>query len=340
MLRGLVFFEMWVFSNKGKRLPVGSFINYKLLIMIMVKNKKIGDGFRLGRRGDFKYDIIIILLLGLVVVGLVLFFIFGEYFQEKDISWETCRQSVILRNSMPEETFAKMVMVSFKDKFPLKCKTDVVTIDYKDVLRAEKEISETMVSCWFLFGNGGYRIFPGAAFDSATTCMYCARVHLAPSVREFYRENEININDGLEKLEFKNGLSYYEYLSNVGEQNPFQLVGSWHNDYLTIGGAKRPIGGDVNAPVSAVPIGVPEKFDVERGDLFILYHNFLAYGNSEVVASLLFFQERGAKFGDKEFSSALDALAWDKGSAIKENVDWWIDGRANAICEQFDGVPA
>ncbi len=304
----------------------------------MSKMRKIGEKLKIGRRGDFKWDIVIILLLGLVVLALVLYFIFGEYFQDEDVDWEVCRQSIVLRNSLPEETFAKAYMVSFKNSFPLKCKTNVLTIDYNDTKRAQKEISEAMVSCWFLFGNGGYRIFPGEALNSKTNCVYCARIHLAPIVREYYRKNIIDIDNGLDELEFKNGLTYYEYLKNIGNQNPFQLITSWHNDYLTIGGGNVRVVGSSN--LKAVPIGVPGTYDVERGDLFILYHNFLAYGNSEMVASLLYFQEKGAKYGDKEFKSALDALAFGRGDTIKEEVDWWIDGRADAICENFDGIPA
>ena len=83
-------------------------------------NKKVSE----------KYYIIISLILGLLVLGLVLYYLFQEYFTEEDIDLEVCRQSVILRNSMPNaERIATSSIEEIKGMFPLKCKTDVIKID-------------------------------------------------------------------------------------------------------------------------------------------------------------------------------------------------------------------
>lgn len=178
---------------------------------------------RINKRGD-KYYIMISLILGLIVLSLSLYFIFQEYFNSDMIDQESCRQSVILRANLPEAKFAKLTAVSFKDKFPLKCKTQVIKISKEDIEkdRAGKIIADTLVQCWNLFGNGDFNPMPSKFAGVATTCVPCARISLTPGAKKLMTGDDsikIDIEAALREGPFF-GTTYYNYLRDVGDSFP------------------------------------------------------------------------------------------------------------------------
>ncbi|MDH3353523.1 MAG: hypothetical protein OEL87_03680, partial [Nanoarchaeota archaeon] len=90
---------------------------------------------RINKRGGYKYSIILSLILGLMVLSLSMYFIFNEYFTSDDVGWEVCRQSIQIREMLPEyhEAWTTLTPVNFKKNFPLKCKTMVVDIEKEDI---------------------------------------------------------------------------------------------------------------------------------------------------------------------------------------------------------------
>ena len=68
-----------------------------------------------------------------MVLALSLFFIYNEYFNESNLDFERCRQSILVRANSPEIKNAGISWLSFKEDFPLKCKTKVVEVDEKEV---------------------------------------------------------------------------------------------------------------------------------------------------------------------------------------------------------------
>ncbi|MBT3577497.1 hypothetical protein HN499_01665 [archaeon] len=109
--------------------------------------------------------------------------------QLHEIDWETCRQSVILRSSIPSQDLILQDFASARDSFPLKCKTEVINIDYKNTSRLENDAMEVMRSCWALFDDGAGGFFPVNRWSSASFCIPCARIHLDSSVADYYQGN-------------------------------------------------------------------------------------------------------------------------------------------------------
>jgi hypothetical protein len=271
------------------------------------------------KRADYKWDLIIILLLGLAVLGIVLFFIFEEYFNQDDIDIESCRQSIILRNNIPEFDVAGLGVLEFKSQYPLRCKTQVIEIDYNDTARAEREIMETIAGCWFLFGNGKYQIFPSSIWSFGDSyCVPCARIHIDLKNRAYYDidKNKIDISRALSSYSFKGHSSYEEYFRDVGY--PF-LKFTWSDSFR------------IEETSSASKIYMPRFFDVERGDLIIIHNSVIAkqYDDSRKdLSSILFFQDDGGK-SLKELDRAIvsSSIFGFRFEILK-------------ICKYWDGIPA
>ena len=160
------------------------------------------------KRGSEKYYIIISLILGLIVLSLSLYFIFHEYFTKEEIDWEACRQSIILRSTIP--TSKKPIFASIDDlreAFPLKCKTEVIEVDLdgskinwddnskegkrekvKAMLKFQEEISkvvaDALVRCWALVGEGKYDIFP-IDIAQGKYALLCSRIHFSKNTQLF-----------------------------------------------------------------------------------------------------------------------------------------------------------
>lgn len=165
------------------------------------------------------FSVISSLILGILLLVIVFIWI-NETGQDSD--WDVCRNSIIIRNTIPEVSLSEDIPItSFKDSYPLSCKTQVITINYNDTKKAQKEIMDTMASCWYLINRGEASIFPSRLLFSKTTCFTCARIHFTPDVREYYSssENKINLKRAL-LSEIQPQISYMAYLTNDGN-NPF-----------------------------------------------------------------------------------------------------------------------
>lgn len=162
------------------------------------------------------FSVISSLLLGLVLLVIVLIWI-SEVGQDTD--WDVCRNSIIIRNSIPEIDVEGSTVASFKDSYPLNCKTQVIKIDYEDSQKAKKEIMDAIASCWHLMDRGSASIFPSGFLLARTSCFTCARVHFTSNVREFYTENPIYLEEALNE-NIQSEISYRSYLTNEGN-NPF-----------------------------------------------------------------------------------------------------------------------
>ncbi len=175
-----------------------------------------------GKKGDEKYYIIISLILGLLVLGLSLFYIFEEYFTEDDVNWETCRQSIVLRNSVSVDKSGSITKEIFsdyaKDLAPLKCKNDVARIGVildgetgttKDIdkiiiedYRGRSEINVgpekspevvlrdyiggRLEECWKLWGEGEYAVFPGNIVFEKKDCAICSRISFSEELKNIW----------------------------------------------------------------------------------------------------------------------------------------------------------
>jgi len=144
-------------------------------------------------------------ILAVIVLGISMYFIFNEAFTSGDIDREVCKESIIVRSALPDVKKRGIAPESFKDKFPLKCKTNVVEITAKDLSigkdkkrNADKLIGDAMAECWFLFQNGDANPFPSTVWQHNTVCLPCARIHLTEEAKKELKEKGGKID--IEKL--------------------------------------------------------------------------------------------------------------------------------------------
>ena len=179
--------------------------------------------------GAEKYYIIISLILGLMVLGLSLFFIFNEYFTEAELDWQQCRQSIILRTNMPNTTLLGLGL-DMKGAFPLKCKTAVVTIDSTEKEEVYGKISKALVEGWYMFGEGKLDFVHRDLLRDNRYCLVFARIHFTG---EGVQESDEVL--GGDKQEFTRG--FYDYY--LGTKMPGREEN--YNDYLPILGSNKPM---------------------------------------------------------------------------------------------------
>jgi hypothetical protein len=157
------------------------------------------------KKGSEKYYLLMSLILGLIILGISLWFIFYEYFSEEDINWETCRTSIYLRSGNLAHG-AKYV----QENFPFKCQTEVLEIDYVDEERALKEIADSLASCYYLFGEGRLSLFGPGWFSSKKICFVCSRIHFSEDVKSKYAN--LDVGDYIIKTPFNEKGTYFDYI--------------------------------------------------------------------------------------------------------------------------------
>lgn len=247
------------------------------------------------KRGELRYEIIGSLILGLLVVAIVSAWLFNGYFSEDDINWEVCRETLILRNSLPEKDVVAGV-ISAKSWIPLKCETRVIDIDYENTTRIEKKIGETISSCWYMIGQGNYKVFPGkkALNKLDTPCMMCARIHLNSDVEEFYseEENRINLERAVNTRLEGYDATVWEYLNTYGDVSAFPYFGGWNETNFNIKFQRdSPFDRGFN-PREEEIFFLPKYFYPENGDLFIGYSEptkEISWGEERVIDPYMFF---------------------------------------------------
>ena len=298
------------------------------------------------KKGD-KYYIMISLILGLIVLSLSLYFIFQEYFNQEMIDQESCRQSVILRGMLPEGEKLGITWISFKDDFPLKCKTQVSTIDYEDTTKAGKLIADTLAQCWYLFGEGEMQIFPAQpargiipGYGLESYCTPCARIHFAPRVKSFYEKNPIDVSAALSKP--MTDISYKTYLEQAFSPSTGVNWIFFNTDKTTnrfkFSGDKFLIDDSQTKGIfdtihnyfvgGLATITLPRYINSSNGDMIIFFSEVIRSDKSEVFGynPLLFYFQIDQNNPDPFEEVKKDSFeAWDQGTTM---------------CNQFDGVPA
>lgn len=190
-----------------------------------------GSKFMKEKRGQMHYEYIVAMILGIMVLSLALYFIFIEYFNEEGFDLEVCRQSILLRANLPDVEVVGFTLTSFKDKYPLKCKTQVLNIDYEDRGLAEREIANAIAASWNLMGKGQNYIFPSVKeWGRQVPCLIFYRIHIDEDVREFYdSNNQINLQGALH-LKFGDS-NYLDYLNPEDGPHAFNYFKGWGEEF-------------------------------------------------------------------------------------------------------------
>ena len=208
--------------------------------------------------GSGMYYIIVSLILGLMILTISLFWIFGEYFGGDEIDWQVCRQSILLRASIPDTS--DKIGKNFKDLLNLKCKTQVIEVDGKSYDDINRIFADTVAICWYTYGEGELDFFVTEYWHRKTYAMVCARLKFSSRVLELFEQNNLEGNPSFERF-YKtervgnSGQTYEEYLPyydfdkgdgsfiswmsymNPSDENYFVI----YTQYKHLGGAK--IGG-------------------------------------------------------------------------------------------------
>jgi len=277
------------------------------------------------KKGSEKYYIIISLILGLILVAIVLYFLFHEYFTSEDINWQTCKQSILVRAGLPEEDLVNMI--STKGGFDLKCRTQVIDIDYKDKEKFEKEIAEALASSWNLVGKGTYRIFPTAKpFGKGSPCMVFYRIHIDDSVKDFYTgENEISYKNAL-NYKMDNGVSYGDYINDPVTPG-FKYFKGWKENFDIHYNWYATSPPDKFTDANDAGFYFPEKHDINAGDLFIIFAQPIR--SEKVVHPYLFFLQ------EKDFNKLNEE--WIGYNSLYSG---YLDSIKVEVCSSIETIPA
>lgn len=299
---------------------------------------------KMNRKGAEKYYVVISIILGLAILVIVLFWIFQEYFGQDEINKETCRQSIILRNTLPELKKGGIEWVSLKDKYPLKCKTDVVNINYKNVSRSEREIADKLVECWYLFGNGEFTIASSKTAWGKSICIFCSRISVDSSVRDFYvnnyadksgktNDNRIDILRAL-NTKFAGGKTYKEYLNSFnfpafnpagGREFNHGQPRFWVAEEDSIEGVlNNPKTGKTETGASFRRVDLPQYFNPEQS--LLIAQGFAISSSSSGIGDYIpyLFYLHTNEIGKLDEKNFIDG-------------SWWENYN---LCENNEGIPA
>tara|TARA_Y100000310_G_C20685795_1_gene818883 strand:+ start:1889 stop:2692 length:804 start_codon:yes stop_codon:yes gene_type:complete len=261
------------------------------------------------KQGSEKYYIIISLILGIMVLALALYFIFHEYFTEETLDWEACRQSVVMRGNLPEISKGGIRWATFKDKFPLKCKTEVIYID-ENTEDVKQVIEDTIRSCWNLFSEGKLKIFPSDKLGFESFCVPCARIHFDPAVVDKYTgDKKIDMKVIYDKLfpDFKPFYADYFYVDDSSLD-----FSSWSFSLVT-------------GETLASKIVYPRYVDSKKGDLVYYFEQITASSDTKAYSYGFYFQQ--------------DQVEKDPYDELKK-MSWFGGPYSAHVCDQFDGIPA
>ena len=150
------------------------------------------------KKGSEMYYIIISLILGLILIGIVFSWIYQEYFfGEDELKLQQCRESIFTRSKIPHTEWKTINPLDLKEKYPLKCETNIITINEGNQENAEKIISDAIAACWALYDEGRVDLYhPDFQWATAkTSCFTCARIHFDVDVnistKEMFEEGPI-----------------------------------------------------------------------------------------------------------------------------------------------------
>mgnify|MGYP003993264799 FL=1 len=208
------------------------------------------------RKASMMITVVISLILGLIVVTLLSFFVYQEVYEgEGGAAYDVYKRGITNRYIAIErlEELKGGWAGELGETYPFssKCRTKIVTIDYKNYSRALEEIGYEIVSCHNLYGEARHPLYSDDLLKGATACFICSRIRFENDVIDFYSEELLNVGDFLlAEGGFFNGKrkTYYNYLYE-NQQNLSELFG-----------------GDLEEGFLEV-----SRFNVREGDIYVYY---------------------------------------------------------------------
>ena len=150
---------------------------------------------------------IVVLIISLLTFGIMLL-TFNTFPGKEIIDRQICYQSVLLRNSP-----------LFSNIAPLRCKTQDITVDYRDEETAKKRVVNAMYDCWTMLGEGKLNPFiEGTAkelgfWPAKSSCVICSTIEFGSRTKEKYKTIDIDSYIKNTKIPFKDK-TYLEYFTD------------------------------------------------------------------------------------------------------------------------------
>jgi len=289
-------------------------------------------------------------ILAVLVLGISFYFIFNEIFVGDDLDWEVCKQSIIVRGALPDQDLPGFEINTFKDNFPLKCKTSVIEVTKDDIMldendkrNVDKIIGDALTRCWVTFANGDAGIFPPDFYGKTTMCIPCARIHLTKEAKKAVMddkdlEGRIDIEGLLNGEKFDGRFFYLNYMRGVGQlfdpfnpafNNPFNLSGEkFEVGDLGDNNIKRiRDGSEIEMEGKFADVSLPKYFNVSRGDLVITLGQLTDSGrdsSANYISYMFYFQN-----GQSDYMEEMKNQFYDGWTNIADN-----------ICNAWEGIPA
>lgn len=193
------------------------------------------------KKGEISTNFLVSMIL--IIVGFIILIIFYLNLPDsRAADRQACESSVILRATAGALS-PTAIEKSFKESFPLKCKTQkfcfgdsksicrdfigekgITRIKVKNIRDIEKTISEEMLNCWQMMGEGKLDLFSGGAAEFGlsgvqSSCVICTRMAFNKTSLNNSKINLdlINVEEYMlfNKVPEEN-ISYMEYISGNG----------------------------------------------------------------------------------------------------------------------------
>lgn len=261
-------------------------------------------------RGELTTKTLVEIILAILGLGILLF-LYGQLNWTGIINDETCRESIILRGTLPG-------FIDIKNYVPLKCKTDkicisagifsgrcddsyagstgVTTISVKNKEEVEKAIVQEAVRCWSLTGEGKISLFSqylAQTYGVGTemvypSCIVCSRIAFDKQKLEKKGINlgKIDVQKYMEtRLMPNKNITYANYFSQEG----FAKVKAADN--VIFNAARWSNKGETEVKLDVQDITPAQREENNRkfqnAELAVLFSQISAPSHSEAFKNLL-----------------------------------------------------
>lgn len=124
------------------------------------------------------------MIIVLICFAIIVIFI-PKLLQKEEIDREACHQSVIIR-TLP--IVSDIPSAGTKTTIPLNCKTEKITINYKDEDEIKERIANAMYDCWYMLGEGELDFFVRPLGPAQTYCIICSKISFEENIRDKYNK--------------------------------------------------------------------------------------------------------------------------------------------------------
>lgn len=203
-----------------------------------------------------KGEISVSMIVGIVIIVLtfgIIAIVYSQLITSVEIDREVCKQSALLKSSMPDG----LITGQMHDLISLKCKTKKICVTSKSIIQGKGDCSEMlgedfttyrikrdtadqqiktllareMADCWEMLGRGNIPIFERAMKTDTkigSVAVICSKIHFDKTIteseglniQEIYGMNRYLLSHKVPNYD----LSYWDFLTNAYDGETLQLL--------------------------------------------------------------------------------------------------------------------